>query len=324
VKTLRHDCIGLHLTLMIIYGPLEELNIMSRMTRERMTAVLGKAHKPLTVWQQQFDGFNETLLIYAKSEWYDVPGSELWAYIHDLTYQELQPDLFKHLFPACLKFWYDTLMRNEDAAVGDADLHHALLHGNILTKMLDETERQRLFEFFADGFLDRVELERDFSCERPKNSSNAWIGRFNSIGLVAPIIPKIWTDWWSMDSPGKAVCAMMYASGLIYWPGENPIYLPWTPAKGGGGPYLTEWDSNEFDNVWLDSNVSFMRSVLTPAYIIERMDAAASTLRSGAGSSLATQIANDARSRGNDIEIRIDALLENLIRRQLEKDLWDW
>lgn len=296
---------------------------MSRITSERMSGVLGKAPKPLVVWQKQFDGLNDSLVKLAKREWHEIPEAELWEYFHDLTYQELQPDLFRHLFPACLKFWYDTLMRDEGAERGDADFHRALLNGDILSKMLNETERKRLFAFLADGFLDRIDLERGFKYQRPGKSANAWIGRFNSIGLIAPVIPTIWTTWWSMDSPGKAVSAMMYASGLIYLKGENPVYHAWTRDEGGGGPYLTEWDSSVFDHVWLDQNLSFMRSTLSPAYVTERMDAAAAALRSEPEEHIAARIANDARSRADVIQLRIDDLLPNLARRQLEKDHWE-
>jgi hypothetical protein len=294
---------------------------MPIITTDRMIDVIGKVPKPQVIWQQQFDGHNETLKELAKSEWHQVPESHLWAYINDLTYQELQPDLFRHLFPTCLKFWYDTLMCDRQAARGEADFH--LLHGNILSKMLNEAERQRLYKFFADGFLDRVDQERGFRYEPPGESANAWIGRFNSIGLVAPIISTIWTDWWSMDSPGKAVCAMMYATGLIYSSDDNPVYPRWTSAEGGGGPYLSQWDASELDHVWLDPNVSFLRSILSPAYIIEKMDAAATALRDEPEADVATRIANDARSRGEDIEIRIDALITNLTRPELEKEIWN-
>lgn len=294
---------------------------MSRITTDRMSGVLGKAPKPVVVWQQQFDGKNEVLNKIARCEWREIPEEDLWEYFHDLSYQPLQPDLFRHLFPACLNFWYKTLMRNEGAERGDAELHYALVHGNIISKMLNETERQRLFSFFVDGFLDRVDLERGFHYERPGKSAHAWISRFNSLGLVAPVISPIWSSWWSMDSSGKAVSAMMYASGLIYFKGENLVYPAWTREKGGGGPYLTECDSSIFDTAWLDPNLAFMRSTLSSSYVIERMDAAAAALKNEPESAIATRIAKDARDRSDVIEIRIGDLLENLGRPQLAREL---
>lgn len=108
-----------------------------------MVGVPGATHKPQTVWDR-------------------VPDEYLWYYFLDLAYVDLQPDLFRHLFPACLKYWYDTLMRNEEAPYGDGDFHYALLRGQIPEKMLSDSELQSLWDFFRDGFPDRIEAERGF------------------------------------------------------------------------------------------------------------------------------------------------------------------
>ena len=295
---------------------------MPRVIKSRFRDVLGATPKPSTVWQQQFDWFDDKLRSLARREWDEVPEGELWAYIHDLTYQELQPDLFRHLFPACLKFWYDSLMRSEPADRGDADFHRALLRGNILAKMLNDQERERVHALFVDGYLDRVELERGFNCERSGIPANAWIRRFNSIGLVAPIIPEIWRQWWSMDTPGRAISIMIYSSGLVYFKGENPIF-PWTPDEGGGGPDLTELDSSEFESAWLTSNLSFLRTTLSPDYVLERMRAAADVLVGEPELRLANRIVAEASSRADVISLRIDDLLTNLSRPRRAQDLWD-
>jgi hypothetical protein len=248
---------------------------MAKITTARIAAILGPAPKPMTVWQHQFDGNDDVLQRLAQCNWDEAPQGLLREYILDLAYQELQPDLFRHLFPACLKFWYDTLMEGRAAELGDADFHYSLLEGDILERMLNDGERQRVFEFFADGFLDRLDVERGFRYRPGGQQANAWIGRFNSIGLVAPVIPTIWESWWALDTPGRAVSTIMYASGLIYREGENPIYHAWTPVDGGGGPYLTEWDSSVFRSAWLDENLSFLRSILSPSYVQERVASAA-------------------------------------------------
>jgi hypothetical protein len=85
-----------------------------------MVSVLGPAPKPQKVWEEQFDGFNDKLGELARMD--RVPDEYLWY---------LQPDLFRYLFPTCLKCWYEALMRNEDASRGDGDFHYALLRGQI-------------------------------------------------------------------------------------------------------------------------------------------------------------------------------------------------
>ena len=292
---------------------------MARITRERMLGVLGEAPKPTHVWQRQFDGDDATLQRLAELDWDAAPEQDLWCYIHDLTYVELQPDLFRHVFPRCLMFWYETLLRNESAERGDADFHRALIHGEILTKMMSPEERRRLLAFFVDGLLDRIDMERDFDVVR----SLSWIGRFNTLGIVAPIIPDVWNAWWALQTRGQAIAAIKYASGLIYLKGENPIYPPWTPSEGGGGPYLTEWDAAIYDQSWLADNVSFLREILTTDYVLERMRVAAAALASSPEAEMARLVADDAEKRQDVITLRIDDLVANLAKANFAKDRWD-
>jgi len=214
-------------------------------------------------------------------------------------------------------------MRNEDASRGDSDFHYALMRGQIPEKMLSESKQRSLYDFFRDGFLDRIEAQRGFAYQPSGKSANAWIFRFNSLGIVAPVIQQIWEAWWTLDHPGKAVCAVMYASGLVYLKGENPIYGVWTPEYGGGGPYLTEIDSPIFDWTWRTDNLSFLRGTLSVEYVTQKLDQAARTLSDCPEMILARRVADDAKVRKDVIEFRIDDLLENLARVQLSKDRWE-
>jgi hypothetical protein len=294
-----------------------------RITKSRIESVLGPAVKPALVWQKQFDHFDATLRELARHDWDQIPEKDLCEYFHDLEYVELQPDLFRHVFPACLKYWHDTLLRDAPAQVGDADFHRALINGDILGKMLSDAEREKLFTFFRDGFLDRLDRERGFKFVRPGRSAQGWISRFNSLGLVAPVIADAWTQWWAFNSPGQAVCAVMYATGLVYLKGENPIYLPWTPQDGGGGPYLTEWDASCFDRGWLESNLRFMRQTLSVDYVLERLNAAAQMLDAEPESDMAHRVEQDAQQRQEVVAIRIDDLVNNLARPASGRERWE-
>ncbi len=296
---------------------------MSRITTERMPGVLGRAPKPDAVWQLQFDGENAALSALARRDWDAIAEGDLTPYLFDLTYVELQRDLFRHLFPACLKFWYATLLRNESAERGGADLHLALLRRDLPATMMTEPERGRLLAFFVDGLLDRIDLERGFDYSYPGTAANAWIARFNTLGLIAPIVPQIWRPWWAFETPGQAVSAVEYASGLVYLKGENPIYSPWTPKDGGGGPYLTEWDAQIFDSAWLEENLVFLSETLTCDYVVERLAAAAGALKGESEEAMARRVASDATARTDVISLRIEELLANLARTQLAKERWD-
>jgi hypothetical protein len=302
-----------------------------RITRDRFVNVLGQAPKPQAVWQKQFDYNDEALIEMAHMDWDRVPDDYMWYYFLDLAFVDLQPDLFRHLFPACLKYWFETLMRNESAAYGDSDFHYSLMQGRILDRMLTENERQRLYDLFRDGMLDRIEAERGFVCSESQDLigtrakyADAWIFRLNTLGIVAPVIQRIWEPWWRLDHSGKAVGAITYASGLVYLAEENPIFGAWRAAgRGRGGPFLAEIDSSIFDWAWRGDNLAFLREALSVDYVIAKLDQAATILSASPEAALAQRVARDSQTRRDIIEIRIGDLLENLSRVQLTKQRWD-
>src|ERR1700691_6277869 len=67
-----------------------------------------------TVRQERFDYSQEVLVRLARTD--KVDEGDFSYYFLDLAYSDLQPDLFRHVFPACLKYWYDTLMRDDSAS----------------------------------------------------------------------------------------------------------------------------------------------------------------------------------------------------------------
>jgi hypothetical protein len=294
-----------------------------RITRDRMVDVLGAAPKPQQVWEEQFDYCNDELVQLSQTDWDKVDPADLcFYYFLDLAYVELQPDLFRYLFPACLKFWYETLMGDESAGyLTSGDFHYSLMQGQIVEKMLSPRERQSLMEFFRDGMLDRIESQSGFVYDPNFLKANMWIYRFNELGIVAPVIPQIWEAWWELDHPGKAVCAVMYASGLMYVRAENPVYRICT-GTDWRGPFLTA-NGSLFNWAWRDDNLAFLRETLSVGYITRKLDLAAEALSDGPDAELARRVANDAKTRTDIIEIRIGDLLKNLGRLKLTQDRWE-
>ena len=80
-------------------------------------------------------------------------------------------------------------------------------------------------------------------------------------------------------------------------------------------------DSSIFDWAWRNDNLAFLRGTLSVDYVIGKLDQAAATLSDGPEVTLARRVANDAKTRMDVIEIRIDDLQENLSRLQREKDV---
>lgn len=282
---------------------------MGRVSLERARAIFGNAPPPVRVSEPQFDGFDDELYALSQTPQDRITPEGLWYYLHDLAYVDLQPDLFDYLFPVCLNFWSSSLMRNHDCSQGDAEFHYALTHGQILEKMLTPAQRDRVFDFFHDGFLDRLDQERGFVASPGQPPAYSWMWRFNSLGLVAPIIERIWTSWWNMETPGQAVSALMYASGLMFRQGENPVF----PSLPGGAPPLWERDSYIFDSGWLPENLDFLWRTLTVDYLREKVAEAARRLATEPESAMASRLEGDFARRAETVESRIGSLLLLLV-----------
>ena len=293
-----------------------------RVTPERSRSIFNNPRMPTSVSEKQFDGFDRELRKIAKTEWKELNEEDLWFYLHDLAYVELQSDLFDYLFPVCLNFWYQSLMRSESAERGDAEFHYSLYRGNLLNKMTTKEQTQEIYSYFIDGFLDRIEAERGFKYSGSSTPAYSWIARFNSLGYISPIIDQICDLWWTLDQPGKAVSAVMYASGLVYLRGDNPIFGDWTCNKGGGGPYLTESDAHIFDIGWLPENIEFLKEKLSVEYIQNKLHKAASMLSSEPEAEISLKVATDSLLNGEIIELRIGDLIEGLSQAE-GRAQWD-
>lgn len=285
---------------------------MPRISDIQARAIFSNPEAPSQVSEYQFDGFDDDLRRLAQTPWDKIHDADLWYYLHDLAYVELQPDLFAYLFPVCLNFWYHTLMNSVGCAVGDAEFHYSLFHGQILEKHVTPSQHDQIFTFFHDGFLDRIDEERGFIYRDSHTPAYGWMHRFNSLGLITPLTEPIWNSWWSMNSCGQAVSALMYLSGLMYGRGENPIFKPWTKKHGGGGPYLWENDSQIFDSGWLPANLDFFRRTLTVDYLGQKAREASERLATEPEAELANQIYKDYERFAEDVEIRIEYLIERL------------
>lgn len=76
-----------------------------------------------------------------------------------------------------------------------------------------------------------------------------WLDTFNVLGGIAPFIRSLWNQWWLLDTPGKAVCALQYAAHLIYPVEVNPLWpegsWQWQPPLGAT------------EEPWLENNLAF-------------------------------------------------------------------
>ena len=255
---------------------------------ERLRAIFGNPRPPHTIWEQQFDYKADLLERIARTAYENFNFDDLKYYYDDLAYSELQPELFDYLFPVCLMNWHDTLMRNQ----GLLGFSYGVHRGRVFEKMMSTSRRAEVFSFLHDSFLNRLDHERGFPCLGHDAAAHQWIARFNSMGQIMPI-QDVWESWWKLDTPGRAVAALEYCSGVMYLKGTNPLFGTWTKTGGGGGPYLFANDSDLFEVCWTNENIEIVSAKLTVEFVNDRVVKAAERLTGEPESELAGKLRND-------------------------------
>lgn len=280
---------------------------------DRVRAIFGNPLPPVNVWERQFDYCDDELQRLAKTPYDEIDFSDLWYYHHDLAYVELQPDLFNYLFPVCMMDWHDTLMLNKPCSHGDSEFHYGLVRGNVLGKMMTEDRKIEVGKFFRDSSMKRLDEEKELRMSGSRASAHGWMQRFNSLGIIMPVISLVWESWWQLKTIGKAISAIQYLSGLIYFEGENPVFDVWTPERGGGGPYLWSNDSYLYDIGWLSDNADFLASVLNFDFVSSHLQKAAKKLDGHPAHSIARQVLGDLADRKELVELRSSELPKLLL-----------
>jgi hypothetical protein len=156
--------------------------------------------------------------------------------------------------------------------------------------------------------LCRLDHERNSENSGMGSPAYGWMYRLNSLGLLMEHLPGLWKTWWDLETPGRAVSALQYCSGLMYLEGENPLFEMWTPERGGGGPYLWDNDSLVYDRGWTDSNVGFISEYLTSTRVADVVRQAAKRLAKEAEGETAAQIAAQIDETMELIELRVKEL----------------
>jgi hypothetical protein len=275
---------------------------------QRARSIFDYPKPPHKVTERQFDYFDDELRKLATTPYGEIDFGDLWYYHHDLAYVTLQPEVFAYLFPVCLMDWHDTLMANESCSHGDSEFHYGLRQGNVLAQMATASQRDEITKFFRDSFLERIDAERGLAFEGKGATAYGWMARFNSLGIVLPIIPDVWEAWWSLETVGRAIAAIQYLSGFMYFDGENPVFTMWTRERGGGGPYLWGNDTFIHDAGWLPENTRFLKDALTFDFVKQHLSKAALKLHGESEQAKAQQVADDVLERKDIIEARTTEL----------------
>ncbi len=271
---------------------------------DRACEIFGNPQPPKSVSERQFDYCDDDLKRLANTPYEQMDFSDLWYYYLDLAYVKLQPELFAYLFPGCLMDWHFSLMRNEGCSHGDAEFHFGIHQGHVFEKLLTTQQLAEVCEFFRDSFLERLDVEQELSPIPSECPSTAWIGRFNSLGLIIPRIEVIWNSWWSLETPGQAMAAIQYCSGLMYFDEDNPLFKAWD----GFVPRLWRSDSWIYGTGWSDNNCTFLKKSLTLDFVNEQVPKAVYRLSEGPDFQQAQLIEKDLPECQDLLKVRLNEL----------------
>ena len=235
---------------------------------------------PDAVWQKPFDydaAHLHRLAVLAPDA--EADPSDLVAYALDFKYEQIQPDLFLHVLPFCLRAWHDDLTAPFGRYEGFVDeLYPALLRGNVLDEVLTPNQAAAVGDFMRAAILGRIDAQRELSFKGSKADAYAWFHALSTYGLLRGDVDKLWAAWWAADSEGRAVAAAQYASCLIYDETANPAFDAWTRERGGGPPCLWHYRGHVLEGRWRESNLEFLEGVLTPDGVRAVLDRAVARL----------------------------------------------
>jgi hypothetical protein len=281
---------------------------------DRVRAIFRNPNPPSEVTEVQFDWENEKLCKLAQSHWTEIDFQDLYYYYADLAYSFLQPELFDYLFPVCLMDWHESLQKSEDCSHGSFDFHYGVRHGRVFEKMVVDKQLVEIVEFFRDSFLVRLDAEAD--CDGSKYAY--WLYRLNSLARVIDDIETVWVPWWRMETPGRAIAVLQYASGLIYRENENPI----TP--DGLLPWYLECDALIYEAGWNVPNTGFLSRTLSIEYIRDKIAEASVILQGHATyAEVAGRMRNELDDRGEILEQRVIEL-PGILAAPKPPEWWPW
>ncbi len=223
---------------------------------------------PKEIWQEPFDYFRghcERIADTAKP----IDLSDFPDFFLDYQYMKVQEDLLAFALPKALEGWARQELKARDTKLFRGTWHFegmwdALAYRPIHPEFFDETQYRAMTDFFIDVLLAKMRQEQHLSFEGSGASPYDWIHLHATLIWQFPIAEKIWNQWWSLETPELAVCAVQWLSSLIYDEHDNPFFKPWTSRDGGGQPFVFETHHMKSKPA-PSANIDFLRTHLTTA-----------------------------------------------------------
>ena len=270
---------------------------MSLTSSNRLAALRRKFGKdqPKEITQEAFDhdrGHLRRLARLGSRE--KAQAIDLWNYTQDLLYTDIQKSLLMFLLPFCLEAWSSDLSATNSSYSGFVEsFYTALAKKKIFDEYLTREQAMGVSEFMQGSILDEIDEQRGLFYEGMNSRPYRWIPGLMTYGVLLPDVERLWGDWWSLNTVGRATAAIQYASCLIYPDDGNPVFAPFTPNRGGGPPLLWEFEGVLYEHHWMGKNLEFLRRILTPSGVSELLRHAAEVLKNQPGHDVASRILSD-------------------------------
>ena len=284
-------------------------------TRAELRAALGATKPPEKITQASFDGDGRELKrLVQLADGERADGIDLIEYLHILCYvKEIQTDLFAYLLPVCLEEWARDLHGDPDAYRGAIEyLPPAFANSNVIGKHLTHNQAETAAAWVREEILKEMDEQRGLAYRGMGARPYRWIGSMTTYGVFRPDIELLWKPWWAVETVGRAVSLVQYASCLMYENDSNPIFSPWTAQEGGGPPTLWEFNGHLYEHCWMESNVEFLRGALTLETVEGALERAADRLEAEPEHEIAMRVRDDVPECSHMIEMRCEELVRIL------------
>lgn len=277
--------------------------------KARLIEIFGEPKRPSVITEIQFDFDQDELRQLVRAPWGEAKQHEFIGYLHDLNYVELQPDLFRYLFPSLLI----TLWRGmADRSGGPQGFYGSVTSGEALERMLNEPERAAVLTWMVDAFIDAIDspspgtwAERQMPDGREYSMSLSF---FNALGCSFAITGRIWDQLCNVRTVGRGQWWTAVGAGLMGIDVPSPILGRALMDKIG----LYGTDSWESDPAYLPVNVAFMRRSVTLDHVVELLDASEPVVATSAFAPLLTEVRQKILAERQSAKAAIEEYLRRL------------
>jgi hypothetical protein len=286
----------------------------------------GATRPPAAVSQEAFEHNKEHLRRLIRLQSSERPdGNDLFAYMEDLRFTEIQTSLFVYLLPICLEVWRNDVRGVDTNYAGVVEHFYAVLADrHVFDVHLTPRQTAAVSDFMRHVILEEIDEQRGLTFRGSRARPYRWVGELTTYGIFLPDIDRLWTEWWSLSTIGRTVAAIQYISCLMYPENENPVFAAWTPNEGGGPPLLWELQGHVYDHCWLAPNVGFLRKTLSLESVGNLLSLAVSRLVGEPEHRVATLVQEDFPLCEGTIAKRCAALPQILETRQGPSKLLEW